>query len=236
MIVAISVPLQIQVQQGEIPSDPAILFTSISLLNWVAISIAIIFSYLVYTASLWAWVAMPAFMFVIGWSNWLTAASDSKAYLAFWTIVVMAALLCYIFFFAEKTSQLFSDPNLRWWRNAPRLRISVNANVKPPGGDVIVTETFDLSKSGAFIAMPNAPAVKLPQKTLFMDIPIGTQCVLKLNINNYWAISCMAVVVRHSIESRGQYPSGFAVQFVNLKRRDRMNLESYLKSAQHAVV
>jgi c-di-GMP-binding flagellar brake protein YcgR len=84
-------------------------------------------------------------------------------------------------------------------------------------GTPLRAETFDLSESGVFIAIEGDP------------LRVDDLLSVRLNFGTFAQVRCEARVVRRS-SARGEYPSGYGLQFLNLDARQKQELRRHITS------
>lgn len=226
-LIAAGLPAQIAWRYGHTPLELVAVLGKLAPLNWAVLMGSIITAVLALRGSRALQYALPCLTLLTLWNNWLVARLQPEVSpfgVAALSTLALAASVAVLIHPAVR--KIFANPTLRWWRTPVRKHINLKAKIRPVKGGEVCAMTYDLSESGAFIATDHAiwaDQLRLSSRAL----EIGAHCSLRLDLNPYRALHCIAKVVRHA-EARGQYPGGFALQFEGLSPEDRRALHRFL--------
>ena len=233
MGIAVSLPVQIMLMHGHNPLEILAVLAKLAPLNWAVMMIASAFGILAFRASRGMIYAAPAFIAITGWNNWVVGQLQPGATpLGTGLISLAAAAAAALPFAIPSVRRVLANPGLRWWRTPERKRVALIAKVRPVKGGEVSAVTFDLSESGAFIATEHA-IWEDRLRTKLARARDRRHCSLKVDLDPYRALHCIAKVIRHT-EPRGNYPGGFALQFEGLTPDDRRMLARFLTRLQEA--
>ena len=226
LAIAASFPAQIMLLHGHSPLEAGEILAQLAPFNWAVIAVSLVFAVLAFRASRATIYAAPLFVAVTSWNNWLVCELQPGASLAgTGAASLLAALAAFGPLAVPSVRRVLRNPRLRWWRTPSRKRVALTAKVRPVKGGEVSAVTFDLSESGAFIATEHASWDRLRQGSHALEV--GAHCSLKLDLDSYRALHCIAKVIRHT-EARGNYPGGFALHFEGLSTEDRRVLGRFL--------
>lgn len=224
--IALSLPIQVMLTYGYTPFELGSVIASLAPLNWLLIAVSVAHAILVYQASPFAILSTAFFVGTVIWNNWIVAEVGINTPFPAIVVATLGAAAAHVPLFSREVRKVLLNPKLRWWRTAPRKRVSLQAVIRPVLGGEFRSMTFDVSSGGAFISLDNAvwPAnAKAAQ--LLKNLKVGSHCSVRLVIDQLNVLQCGAEVVRHA-GVRGEYPSGFAVRFVAMDDAQRKILRS----------
>jgi hypothetical protein len=121
--------------------------------------------------------------------------------------------------FRKDIRLILSDPHRRWWRRAHRFYKNIDVILNPYVGQTLLSHTFDLSESGAFIPFENKTWDEIPK--------VGERIKISLHIDTHRKIKCEAIVVR-VVEPKGTYPKGIGVRFTGMNETHKRSLNNFL--------
>lgn len=219
-LIALSFPLQIGLTYGHSFKELSLIFSKITLLNWLVISALLVNIPLLLRASLWVSVSLPLTIGLVAWNNYVVAIvghdfSESQTALATAGFILLNGLI-----FHPQVMLSLRQPRKRWWLQCPRKKIRVPIQVTSIRGPAIHLNTFDLSATGAFIPFGES----FSPQTKYAP---GKKISLKLSLDLLNEVRCSAEIIR-SCPSQGHYPGGLGLRFLDLSRQDRKSLDSYL--------
>ncbi len=208
--------------------DFGVFFNRPQPLQWALVAAALTSSYAVWRASVVTVFAVPVLTALVTYNNW-TLLSHFMQYSAVILISTMLFIATTVCFFVLPTREVLFNPELRWWLRAKRHRKSypITVQFEGPTGPQVITETFDVSETGAFV-----PAGQLLRSRLKPNV--GTPCVVILKIDGVGEFQLHGRVARCA-EGNGSYPAGIGLRFEdvpNLRRRTLVEaLEGQVASA-----
>lgn len=192
--------------------------------HWALIAAALASSYSVWRASVVTVFAVPVLTALVTYNNWtlLSHAMQYSAVILISTMLFIATTIC---FFVLPAREVLFNPELRWWLRAKRHRkpYPVRVQFAGPDGPQVITETFDISETGAFV-----PAGQLLRSKLKPDI--GTPCVVVLKIEGVGEFQFHGEVARCA-EGTGTYPAGIGLRFVDVPRLRQQTLAAALQGS-----
>ncbi len=216
MGIAISFPFQIMyLFDHSIQEWPAIYY-KLTNLNLAVMAIAILNSILLLSMSPLLKYTVPVMISTVLWNNYVVGMSEINY--SFEQGVLGSVLLSTVcgFLLFEPYRVVLQEPNKRWWLIPQRKKISIPIHIRQERGLLYLGNTFDLSKSGAFISIP--PISNQDDKTL-ESFEVGMLFDLKISLNPVRKIHLKAEVIRKA-SANGQYPMGIGVRFLRMNRTD----------------
>jgi hypothetical protein len=227
-MIAGSFPIQIMVMFGTTPLEFGAIVHKLSPLNWIVLGLAISLGVLLMRASRWVLVVAPAFLVTMAWNNWLVSEVDVDVSATMTLLATGVVFLAFASLFTKSARNILANQALRWWLTPPRRRMSVKTRVCPVVGGELISTTFDLSTNGTFISLRDASWAPAKGASL-KNLDVGNHCSLRLVLDQLRVLTCTGEVVRQSA-ARGHYPSGFAVRFVGLNKRQKQMLSEYIQT------
>lgn len=199
--------------------------------QWLALSLGagcILLAYLSLNASRLLILLAPAFIFGALWSSWalMNQRLESTTLTAMTILTYSGTLLTLTAVFSfDQVRHFFFYPVLRWWLTPARKKIRLHLSLRLFNGSQEVTaRTFDVSEGGAFVPL-NSTEFK---DSLLRHLEANTRCLIRLSLGQFKHLDCTAKIVRRT-EERGEYPSGFGLQFLNLTNKQKSCLTQYLR-------
>jgi hypothetical protein len=232
---AISLPLQVMVQYGHAPWEISAIATKLAPLNWVIFGLAVACAWSAYAASRALVVFAPIFLAAVAWNNWLFTEVDANLTGLTTSAATLLAFLSQIPLLRPRPLSLLQEPGRRWWLTAPRRKLKLLSLLSPVTGGDLRARAFDVSATGAFFAIEDARWA-MPTGNghgTAVGLAPGTRCNLRMTLDQGRTIQCAAQVVRNT-RGTGNYPTGFAVKFLDLASGDRRALENLLQTRGEA--
>ena len=220
--VIFSFPLQAAYLYGHSLTEVSAIFNKISLLNWMAMASMAFAGHFVTKASPWVVIAAPVSVLVVFWNNLVVGTYHTDFSLLTTSLGTIAFALLFIPLLSPTSRMVLMNPHKRWWLRPKRYKTKVSATLNPFVGQTIHAETFDISSGGAFIHLNHLDFEEAPK--------VGETLRLSLNINSMRKIRCDAVIVRRA-ESRGRYPQGLGIRFVDLDKDHQKTLQRFLEKS-----
>lgn len=220
--IVISFPIQVSLLYGHGFAEVTTALSKISLLNYLVAFALMANIPLILRASQWLWASLPMTILLVTWNNWVVAATGQDFSMATTWLATgsFVALACFVFL--PPVWSLLREPQKRWWLQAPRKEVSLPMVLEPVRGTSIQTQTFDLSRTGAFVPFEALDKQSHP-------VRLGDVITVKFNLGSLSRISCHARVVRKAV-STGHYPAGIGLQFMEMKRGHERLLRDYVES------
>jgi hypothetical protein len=209
-VIAISLPIQVMIIYDHQLSEWPLILAKLSWLNILVIMLSSVNVILSLNASHWLKYSLPFTIIIVGINNYFVSyyGNDFSVLETSMATIVFALIHTTLFFF--KSSSILEHPSLRWWLVPRRHELQIPVWIEQNDGKGISFKTFDLSKTGAFIASTEP----------FHHLKEGDQFNLAVRGEDM-TYSVKAKIVRKS-EPRGHYPRGFAIQF------EKMSLGAWL--------
>lgn len=190
-------------------------FTSIVLkltqINYLTMAVLLIGIPLYERASRLLLLWLPLSSFLVGYNNWVVSSYGAD----FQTWQTLAATTLYVglglFTLRRKHLKLILNPSLRWWLSSKRWPVSLPVKLKTKAGGVIDAQTFDISKTGAFI------------KTQENGVQLGDSVKIEIPSSS-GPFVIEAKIIRLS-PPQGHYPAGFGIKFSNLNLGAKLFLQ-----------
>jgi hypothetical protein len=257
LFAALSLPLQLMVLYGNPPTEIAAIAAKLSPLNWLLLLICPIVAALVYRASRFILIAVPALATLVVYNNWFVGqiSTDYPAWIT--TIASIMACTALAAVFTDDVRRLLAKPELRWWLTPKRTAVEVTLRLRvlsgrfKTGREEFYTITFDISESGAFIPFgrergtvrelrPVGATVenRVPDGTLngltMQNLATGTQCYICMNFREVAFVHCRAEVVRVQNPS-GRYPGGVGIKFLGLTGQEKRMISHFMEDMDEVV-
>ena len=227
LAIALSFPLQVfflfeETQLGFVTSG-----MGLTPLNWAVMSTAFLSACFAFQASRFVLLTLFLFLTSVAWNNWLVAEIElNYSGLTAWAAVAFAVFIPLVLA-RESARKVLLNPQLRWWRTPTRKKVHVQALVYPVMGGEVFSQTIDISEGGAFVEMPlgNPKAAYADPQT--RAVAVGNHCAVRLRLDQLNVVNCSARIVRKT-KAAGEYPDGFALQFVNLNTDQRKQIRNFM--------
>ena len=225
--VAAAIPLQIMVIYGHAPWEVGAVLAKFAPLNWAVIALGLLTAYLVFEASLWLLAALPAWVALVFYNNWLVGSFEGHFSMTLTALASLSLVVALVAFVNREMLKVILSPTSRWWRTPVRKRVAMSIRLKlhtcqkRKPLDELYVQTFDLSESGAFIPVKEGD---------MKDMAPGTQCYVSLPVRGVSYLQCRAEIVRHT-QGRGGYPSGVGIRFLGLSWSEQRELNGFLERA-----
>lgn len=217
--IAVSLPLQVMLLHEHPAEEWSMALDKLTWLNWLVMAGAVFTGVLIYQASPIVAQAVPAMIVLVALNNLFVGYYATDYSMLATTLCTLGFAALNLPLLSTEVRELIKHPERRWWRSAERMRIPVPVFVDGPSWVKVHAETWDLSETGAFIAMPAN------------DLQIGGRVRILFKLGNERALKFEAKVVRHGA-AKGSYPAGVGVQFTNLDFEQRKELQRYLRDQE----
>lgn len=226
--IALSLPIQALFLNPYGLNSSAAALNKISMLNLLMASCLLLTSYLIFKASSLVLVALPASILVVTWNN-LVVSSYGMDF-AHWQTTLASLLFVAICapILQKNILKLFQNQNNRWWLRPKRKKTNLQTVLLPFVGEDILTQLFDLSETGTFIAYQSCTDKKHNPKQPILKV--GDLTCLSIQVTPCDVIKCQARVVR-TADSTGQYPAGMGLQFINMNFQTKRHLRRIVNTA-----
>ncbi len=218
--VAISVPLQVIALYDYKLDQYNLILANISTQNWFMIGMLVLSSVLMLLVSKLALGAVAILTATVIWNNFLVGhyggdfnmVTASFASVGF---VVLTSTCLYMGAF-----KVLINRKMQWWKTARRYNLHYPVTIRPLKGYALQTKTFDISKSGIFVACDSES---------IQDLKDGEFVSVHLTFDTVKSLKCEAQVVR-KVNENGRYPNGLGIEFKDMDSRNRAILRSELSA------
>jgi hypothetical protein len=225
--IAISFPIQIIFLYGYQPTEWRAILSNLSLSNQLVMILLVTSAIAIFRASRLLMILTPLTIAAVFWNNWVVGSYGFDFSLT--TTLSMSSLfsLSHLLLLTPSSRELLKNPEKRWWLTEKRINHRVPVLINPLNGPTFTTQTFNISRSGAFIAFMK-PATLDSIGSFPSEIKAGQDLSVRLKLGDFFDIRCGAHVVRSS-KATGDYPAGIGIQFDALSSKDKRTLKAYLK-------
>lgn len=222
--IMVSFPLQVVMLYDHGLSELLHVFRKISFLNLMVMSLLGYTSYLAYHASPYLKYVAPVTIVAVLWNNLVTGSYATDFSMAASCLATLGFSLLFTPLFHKKARFILADGKNRWWFQSRRHKRQVTMTLNPYVGDTLLAQTFDISKTGAFVHVDQADGT-VPD--------VGETLRISLNVGGMRNVRCEAKIVRINEDDKaGAYPKGVGIEFKGMDKQARKDLERFLKS-QH---
>ena len=223
--VAISFPIQIMAIYGHGANESAMIASKMTYLNWSVIGVCLINAFLSLNGHWLLKLSLPISFFVVGLNNFFVSklANDYSPLATTFATICFGVASSYLFF--SKAKEVLNNQNMRWWLAPQRFKRTLPVWIQGPMGSPLLSKTFDISKSGAFLSHSTLTSMR---KDLPNPINEGDQISLTLGLSGQKEFSCEAEVVRLT-QPRGDYPGGVGIKFKEMSVANRWVLDQILR-------
>lgn len=223
--VSVSFPIQIMSLYGHGPAEAGMILNKMSYLNWAVVAACALNAICSYNGHWLLKFSLPISFFTVALNNFFVSklANDFSPIATSFATLAFGITSAYLFFSEEKA--LLDDQNRRWWLAPKRFQRTLPVWVQGPLGSPLLSKTFDISKSGAFLSHP---ALAKMNEGLTKPINEGDKISLTLGLSGQKEFSCDAEVVR-LCEPNGSYPGGIGIKFEDLTLSNKWILDQILK-------
>jgi hypothetical protein len=219
VLVALCYPVQVMFIYGHSLTELVSIFSKLAPLNWVVILGCTWVSSLSYRGSRWTLAMFPLLTIAVAWNNWLVSQVGSDFGVINTSLATLGFASLGGFMFTAASWEVITHPEKRWWLRPERRAVAAPVFVIPKTGDAFRVETFDISRTGAFLKVRSGDALMRTGDRISLRLTMGALTVLR----------CEAKVVRKS-DAKGMYPDGVGIEFLNLKGHETAELKKYLDS------
>lgn len=228
LLISIGMPLQIMYLYGHGPSELVPIAAKLAPLNWAIMFMSPLVAWLVYRASPFVLAAVPMLSYLVMVNNWFVAelGTDFSPFVTGMGSGVF--LLAMAPLFTASVRELLLHPERRWWFTPTRRKAQLPVIIGN-GGHQFVAQTFDISESGAFIQLWQIQP-REPRSQLTSFAP-GKIFSIFLDLKSSKRIQCRAEVVRQA-RSKGMYPDGIGVRFIDMEDSERRAIADYARASQ----
>ncbi len=214
-MIAISLPIQIGWLYHHSFFQIDAIFEKLTILNYIVIFLCLSSSWLIFQGDKLAQLVLPITLMFIVINNWLVADWGYDFSLLETSFASLAFALFTAGLYLPAPTAYFSTQHLQHWRGARRIRGRVPVCLKLNSKKEVLACTFDISKSGAFIALDSASESYEEWTQL---LKVGLEITVQMNLETPYQVSCHGKIVRKSSEETGHYPMGVGVQFKKMNR------------------
>ena len=220
MLMALSFPLQVMFLYGHHWNETGAIFSKLTWVNWLVVASFIAGSYLYFHASRLILILTPIILGLVAFNNYIVGQFAADFSLLQTSLATLGVGLVFTPLLMPSSKVVLKDPKRRWWRRSKRVNKRVSATLNPFVGEMIHAQTFDVSKSGAFVCLDGTHQ-ELPK--------VGDTIRVSFNVNSMKKIRCEAVVVRIA-EASGHYPRGMGLRFTEMDKLYEKSFGQFLSS------
>lgn len=229
-LIAISIPIQIMIIYGHHLASYELIYHKLSLFNMIVMVLSLYNSFALYHAKKSLRYSIPLNILFIIVNNYFVSFvgvdySSSQTLLASFSIISVSSFL-----FFSSSKKIISNPDLIWWKWARRTEKSLPVTIMLKDQELYTTNTFDLSRTGAYLQYAsqndNKPSVTTTKilKGETLEFIIGEP-------DSKNRLTCKAKVVRKA-ESSGTYPDGIGICFEDLSMKNSLTLMKLIHGTQ----
>ncbi len=223
LAIALSFPIQVMVLYGHHWSEAGAIFSKMTVVNWSVCVAFVLGAYLYFHASRGILYFAPVLLALVAFNNYIVGQFGGDFNLQQTTLATLLSCGLFVPLALPSSQVLLRDPKRRWWRRSHRVNKRVAATLNPYVGNMVQGQTFDVSKTGAFICLNDLD-----------NIPkIGDTVRVSLNVNSMKKIRCEAIVVR-VCEPQGRYPQGMGIRFKDMSRNNEKSFHKFLSSGDYS--
>ena len=228
LIIVLSIPFQIAILYNHGLDELMLIYNKITALNLLVMLALILNVVLLYRASPYLKVSLPATLVIVGWNNYVVGSYGSDFSLMTTTLATMSfAAACVPLLAQKETRLLLKHPEKRWWLTPKRYKRKLRTQIQPYVGQNIEVSTLDISETGLFVPYQCFQGQSKSGNEEFGDFKIGEMASLQIRLSEFRYIKCDAEVVRLNAHS-DSYPAGMGMKFINLDSKSRRSLRSHL--------
>lgn len=221
-LIALSFPIQIALIYDHSIFEITTIMSKLTPLNYIVMGLLLYTSYLTLKIKARVFIVLPILNLFVFLNNFVVS-EYGQLYGHFQTFLVSTLFLLYtLTFYRKDIYRVYHDLKFRYWLTSPRFKrhLPVELHYK---GNIIKTETFDISKTGLFIKTD--PYKELLSINTHQDIDIVIIDKRKrIKLNAYIMRKCVA---------QGSYPEGIGVRINHTEESFMWNgqLEKLAKAA-----
>lgn len=223
--VAISFPIQIMSLYGHGMAESSMIITKMTYLNWGVVGVCLANAALSYYGHWLLKLSLPLSFFVVALNNFFVSKLSSDYSPLITTVATLAFGLMSSYLFFTKAKSILDNQETRWWLAPKRIKRTLPVWIQGPLGSPLLSKTFDISKSGAFLSAPSLATIR---KDLTNPLNEGDQISLTLGLSGQNEFSCEAEVVR-LCEPNGNYPGGIGIRFKDMSINNKWILDQIIK-------
>lgn len=223
--VAISFPMQIMSLYGHEMSETSMIISKMTYFNWAVVGVCILNAALSHYGHWILKFSLPLSFFVVALNNFFVSKLSNDYSPLITTVATLGFGFVSSYLFFTKAKNILDNQERRWWLAPERFKRALPVWIQGPLGSPLMSSTFDISKSGAFLS---APALATVREELMNPINEGDEISLTLGLSGQKEFSCQAEVVR-LCEPNGNYPGGIGIKFKDMSVNNKWILDQILK-------
>ncbi len=229
--VAISFPIQIMALYGHEPSEASMIVNKMTYLNWSVIGVCLINATFSFYGHWLLKLSLPFSFFVVALNNFFVSklAHDYSPLATTLATLTFGLISSYLFF--TNAREVLNDQNKRWWLAPKRFKRNLPVWVQGPLGSPLLSKTFDISKSGAFLSHSSLTSTREDVPNTLNE---GDEISLTLGLSGQKEFSCQAEVVRLT-KPKGDYPGGIGIRFKDMSVTNKWVLDQILRDTAAVV-
>lgn len=215
VMLALSMPMQVMLLYGHGVSEWSAVLAKLTSFNWIVLAGLVANAVLLWRVSPWLRYTMPALMAAMLVNNWLAGYYATDFSLWTTTLGTLAFSVLNIPMLDDHVLWIMQHPERRWWIRAERKRLSLPIFIEGTRLSSVKAETFDVSRSGAFV-----PGLS--------ELSVGDWISVRLQFDPLAQLRVQARVVRRR-EAVGQYPAGYGIEFQDMSWWQRREIRRQLR-------
>ncbi len=213
MGIALNMPLQIMWLYEHDWREMTAVLNKLTFTNWMVIAISLLNALLSLKASKWLKLTLPLSFLIIVFNNVLISLYGNDYSFLETTLASLIFLMSHSGLFFLKASDVLQHPTLRWWLVPRRFNLKLPLWIETSAGERIELNTFDISKTGAFLVMKAGTDIQLQEgQELTIQLP-------DIEMTHQFK----AQLIRKT-QASGKYPPGLGVQFKKMSFSTRLYL------------
>jgi hypothetical protein len=193
-----------------------LILNKLTILNYITMGTLLLGIPLFQRASRLLLIWLPVSFFVVALNNW-SVSSNGQDFQVWQTSLASAAYIGVgLFALKNRLLSIILDPSKRWWCCSKRLPTGVPVKIRTKSGKTINAQTFDISKTGAFIKTREEQVIEGEKIYLEILTPSGP-------------FTLEAKIIRTS-GPQGHYPAGIGIKFSKLGLGARLLIQQMTES------
>lgn len=211
--IALNMPLQIMWLYEHEWREFSSVLNKLTFTNWVVVGISLLNALLSLKASKWLKLTLPLSFVIIVINNLLISLYGNDYSVLETTLASLVFFLSHSGLFFLKASDVLQHPTLRWWLVPRRFNLKLPLWIETSTGERIELNTFDISKSGAFLVLKSGSDIHLQEgQELTIQLP-------DIELTHQFK----AQLIRKT-KACGKYPPGLGIQFKQMGMSTRLHL------------
>lgn len=217
-LIALSIPVQIILLYGHHPLHEAMMiWHKISWLNLCVILLSLVNAVLFWRGSRYVLYLMPLSFMMMAVNNYFVSSLADDYTFKQTSFATLAYIFPHFLLLYHKSAQVFWEPTLRWWLCPKRYPFGLPVTVETSQGKRILSHTFDISETGAFL------------KINIEDLEAGEE--INLEIPSASGPYMFKAQIVRKAAPKGHYPAGVGVKFSQLDLAHQLYLRKIFQQS-----